>query len=297
MTIPEVDIVLIGHFAKDKLVFRGRETASAGGAVYYGAIALRRIGLSVAVVTRLKEEDFPLLDELKREGVLVFAQPAPETSGIENIYLTEDMDRRICRPLGFAGPIRLEDMPDIKARIFLVGPIIAGEVSLPFVRELARRGPVALDAQGFVRVREDDELVFKDWPEKEEGLSLVRFLKVDSAEAEVLTGKTDIRLAARELAAYGPREVVLTHAGGVLVYAEGHYYEAPFRPRELKGRTGRGDTCFATYLGKRLSSPPEEACRFAAAVTSLKLEKPGPFKGSLQEVQEFLALMGTKGSP
>jgi len=287
--ICRVDIAMIGHFAKDKLVVHGQERISSGGSVYYGSIALSRIGVSVAVVTRLAEEDFGLLDELRDEGILVFAQPAEQTSGIRNIYFTEDMDRRICKPLGFAGPFRLEELPDIEAKVFLIGPIIAGEVDLPLVKALSQRGTLALDVQGFVRVRRGDELVFEDWPEKAEGLACVNVLKLDSAEAEVLTGQTDIRQAVRELAAYGPQEIVLTHAAGVLVYAHGRYYEAPFRPREIKGRTGRGDTCFATYLGKRLTSPPEVACQFAAAVTSLKMEKPGPFRGSLQDVERYLA--------
>ena len=167
--------------------------------------------------------------------------------------------------------------------------MVAGEVSLSLVQALSRRGTLALDVQGFVRVRRGEKLVFEDWPEKAEGLSYVNVLKLDRAEAEVLTGQTDIRQAVEELAAYGPREIVLTHADGVLVYAQGRGYEAPFRPREIKGRTGRGDTCFATYLGKRLTFPPEVACRFAAAVTSLKMEKPGPFRGSLQDVERYLA--------
>jgi sugar/nucleoside kinase (ribokinase family) len=280
-----VDIAVIGHFAKDKIIFRGEERVSSGGSVYYGAIALRRMGLRVAVVTRLRPDDFGLLGELKDEGILVFAQPAEQTSGIENTYFTDDMDRRLCKPLGFAGPFRLEYLPDIQPRTFLVGPIMAGEVDIPLIRALSSKDTVALDAQGFVRVREGDELVFRDWPQKQEGLALVDMLKVDTAEAEVLTGQTDVRQAVRELAAYGPKEIVLTHPQGVLVYAGGECYQALFTPREVRGRTGRGDTCFAAYLGRRLTAGPEEACRFAAAMTSLKLEQPGPFRGSIEDVE------------
>lgn len=274
-----VDVAIIGHFAKDKLVFGGNEEVASGGSVYYGAIALRRLGLRVTVITRLAKADFPRLDELKKAGILVFAQPAAQTSGIRNVYLSADMDRRQCAPLGFAGPFRLEDVPPIAAKIWLIGPIMAGEVDIPFVRAIAERGPVALDVQGFVRVREGNELFFRDWLEKEEGLSYVRFLKADDAEAQVLTGETNLRAAAKALAGYGPQEIVLTHAKGVLVYADGAVCEAPFAPRELKGRTGRGDTCFAAYLAQRLTSSPAEACRFAAHVTSLKMEAPGPFRG------------------
>ncbi|MGC8787981.1 MAG: PfkB family carbohydrate kinase [Anaerolineae bacterium] len=279
-----VDVAVIGHFAKDKLVFGGNEEVASGGSVYYGAMALRRLGLRVAVITRLAKADFPRLDELKEAGILVFAQPAEQTSGIRNVYFSADMDRRLCTPLGFAGPFRLEDVPPLEAKIWLIGPLMAGEVDIPFVCAIAERGPVALDVQGFVRVREGNELVFRDWLEKEEGLAHVRFLKADDAEAQVLTGKADLREAAKALADYGPREIVLTHGKGVLVYADDAVYEAPFMPRELKGRTGRGDTCFAAYLARRLTSSPAEACHFAARVTSLKMEAPGPFRGFPDEM-------------
>jgi sugar/nucleoside kinase (ribokinase family) len=124
-----------------------------------------------------------------------------------------------------------------------------------------------------------------------EGLAHVTYLKVDRAEAELLAGQTDLRVAARQLAAYGPpgNEVVVTQSSGVTVCAGGRIYEAPFTPRSLDGRTGRGDTCFATYVGKRLSASAEESCRFAAAVTTLKQEQPGPWRGTLADVAAVLA--------
>ena len=122
----------------------------------------------------------------------------------------------------------------------------------------------------------------------ERGLSLVTYLKVDRAEAELLTGKTDLSAAAKELAAYGPREIVITQSEGVTVLVEGEIYQSPFTPRSLRGRTGRGDTCFATYLGKRLTSSAPEATQVAAAVTTLKQESPGPWRGSLADVQALL---------
>ncbi|MCJ7622610.1 MAG: hypothetical protein MUO76_03835, partial [Anaerolineaceae bacterium] len=200
---PPIDIMMIGHFARDILVIDDKAENAPGGAVYYGGVALRCIGINTAVVTRLHPDDFPLLDGLKRVGVQVFAVPAPETSGIKNIYNSADMERRFCTSLGFAGPFQAADIPDIEARIYAVVPIIAGEVGLPLLKSLASRGPVALDVQGFVRVRENGQLVFKKWVEIEAGLACVTYLKVDRAEAELLTGKTDLRLAARQLAEYG----------------------------------------------------------------------------------------------
>lgn len=284
-----VDILIIGHFAKDRLVVDEQATISSGGAVYYGSVALRHMGLRVAIATRLHPDDFSRLDEVKRAGVQVFATPAPQTSGIANFYHSADMERRICKPLGFAGLFRPQDIPPLSAAVYLVSPIIAGEVDLPLLASLTARAPVALDVQGFVRVRQGDDLVFRHWADMATGLSHVTYLKADRAEAELLTGETDLDRAARRLASYGPREVVVTQSSGVTVLADGQLYQAPFTPRSLAGRTGRGDTCFATYLGRRQSAPPEDACRFAGAVTTLKQEQPGPWRGDMATVEALLA--------
>ncbi|MBN1661725.1 MAG: carbohydrate kinase [Anaerolineae bacterium] len=298
--MPDVDVMMIGHLARDRNIVDGQGGEAPGGAVYYGSIALRRLGLRVAVVTRLHPDDFPLLDALREEGVEVFAAAAAETSGIANEYNSADMERRICTPLGFAGPIRAADLPHRTARIYAVVPIIAGEVDLPLLRLLHEHGPVALDVQGFVRVREEraagrPALVFRPWADQEEGLALVTYLKVDRAEAELLTGESDLRAAARRLAALGPAEVLLTQSSGVTVLAGGEFYQAPFTPRSLAGRTGRGDTAFAAYLGTRLSAGPGEAARVAAAVTTLKQEQPGPWRGTRADVDLLLARRSAAG--
>jgi sugar/nucleoside kinase (ribokinase family) len=282
------DILMIGHFAKDRNVIDGQGQVSSGGGVYFGSLALRRLGVTVAVVTRLHPDDFARLEELRQAGVQVFASPAPETSGIANYYDSADMERRICKLIAFAGPFQSVEIPDLSARIFQVASIIAGEVDLPLLRMLAQRGPLALDVQGFVRVRCNGDLVFRQWPDMKEGLAHVTYLKVDRAEAELLTGQTDLQVAARQLAEYGPSEVVVTQSLGVTVLADGRIYQSPFTPRSLDGRTGRGDTCFSVYLGCRLAASPEEATRVAAAVTTLKQERPGPWRGSWTDIEQHM---------
>jgi len=285
--VTSIDVMMIGHFAKDQVIVDGQGQTVPGGGVYYGSMVLRRLGASVAVVTRLHPDDFPLLDELTEEGIQVFATPAAETSGIANYYRSADMERRVCQPLGFAGPFSADEIPELPThpKVHAIVSSMAGEVGLPLLELLAARGPVALDVQGFVRVREGDDLVFRPWAEKERGLSVVTYLKVDQAEAELLTGETDLQAAARQLAGYGPREIVLTQSAGVTVWADGQIYQAPFTPRSLAGRTGRGDTCFASYLVWRLKASPAEAVRIAAAVTTLKQEHPGPWRGTLADLE------------
>jgi len=87
----------------------------------------------------------------------------------------------------------------------------------------------------------------------------------------------------------GPKEIVLTESAGVRVFAGGEMHFAPFMPRSLAGRTGRGDTCFSTYVAKRLDADPQTACRWAGVVTSIKQETPGPWRGTPEEVEQILA--------
>jgi sugar/nucleoside kinase (ribokinase family) len=284
-----VDVLIIGHFAKDQVIVDGVTETSSGGSVYFGSIALQHLGRRTAIVTRLHPDDFARLEEVKREGVRVYASPAAATSGIANYYNSQNMERRFCRPLGFAGPFSADEIPPLRARIVFAGPIIAGEIDLDLLKYLATLGPLALDIQGFVRVREGEELVFRRWDNLEEGLAVVTYLKADRAEAELLTGESDLAVAARRLAGCGPDEVLITDSSGVTVYAEGTVIKAPFTSRSLDGRTGRGDTCFASYLGRRLEATAVEACRLAAIITSLKQEHTGPWRGPLEEAEEILS--------
>lgn len=288
MTAFNTDILMIGHLAKDQLVVDGHSEFASGGAIQYGSIALRHLGIDVSVVTRLHPADFHLLDEMKAEGVRVWATASSATSSITNRYNSADMERRTCQLSSFAGPFDPQEIPDLKARIYAVVPVIAGEVDLALLQNLSQRGPVALDIQGFVRAPNGQDLVFQTWPAMAEGLSHITYLKADRAEAELLTGQTDLERAARCPAEYGPQEIVLTESSGVTVFADGKIHRAPFAPRNLNGRTGRGDTCFATYLGMRLSESPPDATRWAGAVTTLKQEKPGPWRGSRTEAQALL---------
>ncbi len=82
----EFDIVLLGHIAKDIIEIDGVGKEYLGGAVYYGGLAGSGMGLKLAIITRLKNEDFPILDSFEKNDIKYFAYPAKETSGLKNIY-------------------------------------------------------------------------------------------------------------------------------------------------------------------------------------------------------------------
>lgn len=273
------DIAFVGHYTKDTIVYPHATRVVDGGAFNYGAQVAARSGLRTTVVTRLAAEDRHVVTALEQLGVRVQARITPTSTCLRLVYPTENLDERTIELTSSAGPFTLAEVENLAARAVAIGASVRGEVPSEVVKALAGKTRLlALDVQGFVRVVRDGRLTYDDWSEQTEILPHVGVLKTDAVEATLLTGESDRYEAARRLAALGPREVLLTHSGGVLVYHDARVDEAPFVPTALRGRSGRGDTCTAAYLSRRLTAPPEDAVRWAAAVTSLKLEAEGPFR-------------------
>ncbi len=286
---PLYDVVCIGNYTKDTIITPSGTTYVDGGAVNYAAQALARLGLKTAVVTRLAQEDDRVVKRLAALGIDCFPTYTPQSTCMWLEYPTEDPDIRTLSVPHTAGAITAADVQDIRARTAVIGSSFRGEVGLDVVKAIKEKHiPLALDVQGFVRVLKDGGLTKEAWPGMTETLAWVDIVKADAVEAEFLTGEANIRKAAAVLVALGPREVVLTHKDGVLIYAAGEFHPLEFHPLQLVGRSGRGDTCIGTYVGMRLSRPPREAGIWAAALTSLKMEKQGPFDRTPADVEQLI---------
>jgi sugar/nucleoside kinase (ribokinase family) len=283
------DIAFVGHYTKDTIVSASGVRTTDGGACNYGAQVAARMGLSTAVVTRLAKEDFHVVDHLARLSVHVFAHATPESTGLRLEYPTSNPDERVIYVTGNAGAFTPDDVKLLQAQAIVVGASMRGEVGLDVLEMLRRKTErLAVDVQGFVRANRGGELTYEAWPQQRQVLERVDVLKTDAVEAEILTGETDIQAAARILAGMGPSEIVLTHRDGLLVYASGRTYQAGFFPKKMAGRSGRGDTCIAAYMARRLAAPPADATIWAAAVASLKMEAEGPFRRPINEVEDLI---------
>lgn len=280
------DLITLGNYTKDTIVTRNGTRHVHGGGLNYAARAAAAAGLSVAAVTRLAQEDSESIEHLEAAGVSAFPRWTDTSTVMRLEYPTDNVDERILTVTTTAGSLEPDQVEGLEAPAFVVSPSIRGEVGIDVLNALRRPGVlIGLDVQGYVRIRRDDGVLeHSHWPEIAETLALVDVLKTDAVEAESLTGTADREAAARTLAGYGPREVVLTHRDGLLVLADGKVYEAPFTPRELRGRSGRGDTCLGSYITWRLQADPSQAILWAAAATSLKLEKEGPLTATRDEI-------------
>jgi len=283
------DIAFIGHYTKDTIVSASGTRIVDGGAFNYGANVAARMGLKVAAVTRLAKEDLRVVEKLKHLGVNVFSHISPQSTCLRLEYPTSNIDKRIIYVTSSAGAFTPTEVKKIQARAIVVGASMRDEVSLEVIEELAKKKIIlAADVQSFMRVNYNGKLIPKKWPEKQSILSHLNVLKTDAVEAEMLTDTSNIREAAQKIADLGPREVVITHHHGLLVYANGQFYEEGFFPKKLIGRSGRGDTCIAAYMSKRLNASPQDATTWAAAVTSLKMEAEGPFQRTIKEVNNLI---------
>lgn len=287
--MPQFDMVTIGNYTKDTIVSAAGTRQVDGGGFRYSAHAAALSGLSVAAVTHLAAGDLGSLDALRAAGIEVRAFTGGRSTLMRLEYPGDDPDQRVLSVAALAEPFAVADVDGLQARAWLVSASVRGEAPLEIMRHLAAQdGLLAADVQGFVRVvGAGGVLGYAAWPEQGEVLGLVDVLKTDAVEAEFLTGEADRHRAARALAAQGPREVVLTHREGVLVLADGAFHEADFRPREMVGRSGRGDTCVGSYLARRLSAGPAEATRWAAALTSRKMEREGVVRCPRAEVESL----------
>lgn len=283
------DIVFIGNYTKDTIISPENYRVVDGGAFNYGANVAARMGLKVAVVTHLAKEDFQVIKKLKELGVEVLVKITPQSTCLRLEYPTNNIDERIIYVTSFAGSFTPAEVRNIQAKVIVIGASMREEVNLEVVKELARKESIlAADIQSFLRINDQGKLVPKEWPEKFFILNLIKVLKTDAVEAEILTGTSNLQEAAKQIAELGPKEVVITHRYGLLVYAEGTFYQENFFPQKIIGRSGRGDTCIAAYMAKRLNASPQESALWAAAITSLKLEVDGPFQHSLQEVNSLI---------
>lgn len=286
------DTFIIGQPCLDvNTDFDGTTVRCLGGAVVYSGFAASALGHMTAVLPKGARADMDMEAAFAdAKNVTVFPIYSDSSTSIANVYHTADRERRTCTAMSAIQPYKTDEIPDVDAEIWHLAGLMRGDISEELIAYAAGKSRVALDVQCLLRKNENGSMVFGDWERKLEYLPLISFLKTDAAEAEILTGLTDRAAAARQLYAWGAKEIMITHNTEALVFDGREIFTSPLVPRSLSGRTGRGDTCFAGYINGRLTKPIPEALRIATALVSLKMETPGPFMGTRGDVEEYARL-------
>jgi len=285
------DICGVGHITLDKVITPSSTKFMPGGTPLYFSNAVRNMPLKYLLVTSLGASEMHEVDSLRKLGIEINAFESKYSVYFENIY-PENLDHRTQRVLSKADPFTSQQLNNIEATVFHLGPLLADDMSPEFIKTLSKRGRISLDVQGFLRTVENKNVVLTDWIGKRETLQITHTLKANDQEMEVITGLTDVREGAAQLAAWGVKEVAITLGSkGSVIYTDGVFYDIPvFIPDVIADTTGCGDTYMAGYLSQRiLGKGPQEAGEFASAMAALKIETYGPFTGTPEDVLNFMA--------
>ena len=282
------DINYIGHVCHDEVLHPdGRRTSNFGGAAIYGVVASVVAGATVAAELMLATTDEPSLEIVRCRGIEVHPIYTPQTTSVQVVHRSADMDDRTIVTKSFAGRFDRSHLHGVPARHYHLAGCNDHEFPLDFIRSLKIPGrTLSIDMQCFVRFndRTTGEIRFRDDPQKMEVAALVDKIKLDIVEAQLLTGTDDLRRASQIVCDWGHPEVMITSQEGVAACDRSGYYFNRFSNRSVAGRTGRGDTAFGAFLGRRTHYGIEESLRFASALVSLKMETPGIFTGTLEDV-------------
>ena len=282
------DITFVGHMCYDEIIpFGGKPHVAPGSAVLCGAMVVPRVGKKVAAVVKMAKKDEHILQPMKDVGVDTYLIPSEETTYSRVLHESANVDERKLTLVKSAGLISINDVPKLNSTCVHLAGISDTEFDMPLMRGLKARGySLSTDMQSFVRhvtpVTHDIE--YSDVANKKDIAAMMDKLKLDVVEARILTGTEDLEKAAVIVESWGCPEILITHSQGVLARVRGKTYYEKFSNSNVSGRTGRGDTTFAAYLSWRLNHDVAESLKFAAALVSIKMETPGPFKGTLEDV-------------
>lgn len=286
------DICCVGHITRDKIITPERTVYMAGGTSFYFSYAINKLpkDISYQLLTKVGKEDMEEVNKMRAAGIDVEVYESKHTVFFENKY-GANQNHRTQRVLAKADPFKIEEMQGTEAKIYHLGSLLADDFSADFVKELSKKGRISIDAQGYLRQVEKEEVGAVDWADKREILKYTDILKLNEYEMEVIAHSSDPRKVALTVAKWGVKEVVITFGSyGSLIYADGKFYDIPaYEPTAVTDATGCGDTYSAGYLYCRaLGAGCEEEGRFAAAMCSQKLSRTGPFDGTIEDIKTIL---------
>ena len=286
-----MDIICIGHVTLDKIVTPEKEVYMPGGTTFYFAHGISGLlkdnkDVSFKLVASLAESEMKAVEDIRAKGIEVDVIPSQKSVFFENIYGANQNDRQQ-RVRAKADPFTVESVKGIEAKYICLGSLLADDFSLEVVKELSKHGTIAMDAQGYLREVRGEEVFACDWDNKLEFFKYIDILKVNEHEVRTLTGIEDLHEGAKQLAAWGIKEVLLTlGSDGSILLVDGKFYDIPdYTTKKETDATGCGDTYTMGYVYKRVQgASPLEAGKFASAISSIKLEESGPFHGTEADV-------------
>lgn len=269
-------VLVAGFITIDTIQLPVREIVSVGGPPSYAGLVCSRFGHDVHPVTKVGN-DFP--DEqaiwLARNGVALGLGDRSRSKPTTRFRIARSEGERTLTLVS-----RCEDLsptqipPDTRFDASLISPL-AGEVSSLLLTEVSARSDFTfLDPQGFVRTFDERGTVTAKPLADKSIIAKVDAIKMDRAEAEALTGRTDPVEALQRIAAMGPRKAMVTQGGEASFILDGsRIYRVEVPKVQVVDSTGAGDVLSGATISWYLKTRDflRSAC-FGLAASSLSLQ-------------------------
>ena len=289
--------IILGPLTRDTISRDGLIYHSTGGAVYYQASVLSKLEADVTAIITLSDGDIKLLDAFPSD-VKINPLFFNETMEFENIYPNHDLNHRVQKANVPQNPIKPQNLPDDMASYdaVLLCPLSPSDIPIETIEHISHFNvPIYLGAQGYLRQLKDHKVILKPWDNFQKFLRYIQMVFIDEIEAKVIMDKQSHKSnkIGDELSHFGPNEIIITCGDrGAMIYSSmlEHTYRIPaFPPKQSMDPTGLGDTYMAAYVNKRMETSNPETCGiFASMVSTMKLEKIGPFQGNKEMVNKRL---------
>ena len=268
-------VLVAGFITIDSIQLPVRTITSVGGPPAYAGLLCSRFGHDVVPLTKVGN-DFP--DEqavwLARNGVSVRAADRSLTKPTTRFSISNSGGARVLHLTKRCEDITASQIPPgTRFNASLVSPL-AGEISAPLLTEISSLSDFTfLDPQGFLRSFGPDGLVTHS-PLREKGiLSKVDALKMDRAEAEMLTGKGDPAEALGRVSEVGVRKAIVTQGSDACYVLDGtRIYKVQVPRATVIDSTGAGDMLAGATVSWYIKTRDflRSAC-FGIAASSLSL--------------------------
>lgn len=268
-------VAIAGFITIDTIELSLRRVTSVGGPPCYAGLICARFGLDVTALTKVGN-DFP--DEqavwLARNGIMLKASDRSVSKPTTRFRIANSAGSRSLVLLNRCEDISTSQIsPGVRYDASLISPV-AGEVSSPFLTEISARSDFTfMDPQGFIRSFAPDGAVSSGKLRDRNILTKVDALKMDTQEAQALTGRSTPSEALEKIASIGVRKAIVTRGGESCFVLDGsRIYEIAVPQAQVVDSTGAGDILSGATLGWYLKTRDflRSAC-FGVAASSLSL--------------------------
>jgi len=283
-TRPSPEIVVVGHLSRDLLISPEITRESLGGGTAYAMLA-SAVGAKGAGIVSCVGQDFEqeYTDVLRKSGLDLtgLRKRGPHSTRFVNIY--DSAGKRTQRVEAVAPRLTSQDYAEhhLRSKVFHFCPLTAAELHLSCLEQADASGAfVSLDVQGYLRAIDGDQVVPREWEERDDILGYVDLLKFDSQELKIAYGDIPKASAVEQIIKLGPRMVIVTRdRRGSIIFTRDSRVDIPLvLADKFVDATGCGDTYVIGFLLEyKRTEDVRRAGLFGATCASYNLETVGPY--------------------